>query len=135
MSISTIIQHDLASLVFTASENRPDHVDTTFIRVDLWGKEFDKPLFSNYQQAPTSKKYLKAVAKASSLNLNELVIKPGRGNKSGVWVHPLIASHYASWLNADFAVIVNETFRKFLDADVSIALSVIDQNCNFCRKI
>lgn len=117
-------------LITLASKDRPPHIDSTFIRVDLWGKEFQKPLFGNYEKEPTSKKYLKAAASKSSFKLNELVIKPGRGNKTGVWVHPLVASHYAAWLNADFAVAVNETFLKVIEGDAELGAEMILRDHN-----
>lgn len=132
---ASIVHQDFTALVTSASENRPSHINSTFIRVDLWGKGFGKPLFGNYEKEPTSKKYMKAVSKKSSFKLNELVTKPGRGNKSGVWVHPLIASHYAAWLNADFAVVVNETFLKVVEGDADLGAELILRDHNKDRQL
>jgi KilA-N domain len=122
---------DFNALIALASQNRPSHVDVTFIRVDLWEKEFDGDTrFRNYQDNADSKKYWSAVAVRVSSKKSDLFVTPGRGKKTGVWVHPLIASHYASWLNADFAVMVNETFLKVVEGDADLGADLILRDHN-----
>jgi hypothetical protein len=83
MSISTIVQYDFASLISTASENRPDNVDSTFIRVDLWGNKFNNLRFRNYETTADAKRYRKAVSERFRLKVSDLISKPKRGAGGG----------------------------------------------------
>jgi hypothetical protein len=123
---------DFTVLIHSASQDRPFHVPDDYARVDLWGKEFNKPLFGNYQKKPTTRDYLKALSSKISFKVNEMIIKPkrGLGGGTGTWVHPLIASHYASWLNADFALLVNETFLKVSEGDADLGADLILRDHN-----
>lgn len=128
---NSILPSNLTDLVVSSGENRPPHVDSTFIRVDLWGKEFDGDLrFRDYQDNSETKKYWSAVAERVRAKKRELFSTPGRGKRSGTWVHPLIASHYAAWLNADFAVLVNETFQKVVKGDAELGAELILRDHN-----
>lgn len=126
---------DFTALIAVASQNRPANIDSTFIRVDLWGKEFEGDTrFRNYEDNSETKKYWNAVCQRIRSKKSVLVIKPGRGYKTGVWVHPLIASHYAAWLNADFAVLVNETFLKVVEGDADLGAELILRDHNKDRQ-
>lgn len=127
------------SLIALASKDRPSHVPVSYIRVDPWGKESGWKSFSQYERYGKNKEYLKSVrtkvladSGVNSPKAQKLVFRPGRSGlkNSGTWVHPLIASHYASWLNADFALLVNETFLKVVEGDAELGADLILRDHN-----
>jgi KilA-N domain len=124
-----------ASLISLAQFNRPKHIPCDFVRVDLWGKEFgEKWEFKDYKRQAESKRYQKRLLERESLKVPELVLLPGRGSKDGTWVHPLIASHYASWLSADFAILVNQTFLRVMEGDSDLAAEMMIRDHNKDRQ-
>jgi hypothetical protein len=42
----------------------------------------------------------------------------------------LIASHYASWLSADFAILVNQTFLRVMEGDSDLAAEMMIRDHN-----
>lgn len=122
---------DFTALLTVSSSARPEHVPTEYIRVDHWGDAFDGDTrFRNYEDNAETKKYWNAVRQRVRSKKSELFCKPGRGKRTGIWVHPLIASHYAAWLNADFAVLVNETFHRVLEGDSDLAAEMMIRDHN-----
>lgn len=121
---------DFSALLSVSASGRPNHVPADYIRVDHWGIEFDGARFSHYETNTETKRYWKAVRERVSRKTGELVIKPGRGKRTGTWVHPLIASHYAGWLNAEFAVLVNETFLRVVEGDSDLAADMMIRDHN-----
>ncbi|MGL5065740.1 MAG: KilA-N domain-containing protein [Microcoleus sp.] len=130
-------QVDFTALLTVSSSDRPDHVPANYIRVDHWGAKFNNERFENYEKASDNRRYSKSVtAKLCSISskAQKPVIKPGQKYKgTGIWVHPLIASHYASWLNSDFAVVVNETFQRVLEGDSDLAADMMIRDHNKVR--
>jgi hypothetical protein len=132
---TTIVPSNFATLLESASLDRPSHVNSKFIRIDLWGSAFEGDLrFRDYQDNANAKKYWSAVAVRVSTKKRDLLVTPGRGKRTGTWVHPLIASHYAAWLNADFAVAVNETFLKVIEGDADLGAELILRDHNKDRQ-
>lgn len=132
---------DFTALLTVSSIDRPDNVPNDFIRVDHWGGKFDNARFSDYERVSETRRYWNAVLERfcgnsrktfSSKHFKDLVIKPkrGAGGGTGLWVHPLIASHYAAWLNSDFAVVVNETFHRVLEGDSDLAADMMIRDHN-----
>jgi hypothetical protein len=128
---------DFTLLLKESESNRPDHVPEDYVRVDHWGEGFEGDLrFRDYEANSESKKYWNAVAERFSAKKRELIHRPkrGLGGKTGTWVHPLIASHYAAWLNADFAVLVNETFLRVVEGDSDLAADMMIRDHNKDRQ-
>jgi KilA-N domain len=124
---------DFTELLTTSAKSRPDHVPNEYVRVDHWGEGFEGDLrFRDYEANSDSKKYWNAVAERFSAKKRELIHRPkrGLGGKTGVWVHPLIAAHYAAWLNPDFAVLVNETFLRVVEGDSDLAAEMMIRDHN-----
>jgi hypothetical protein len=76
---------------------------------------------------PTTKQLIDAVAK----NLNVVksdIYKTRRGrHNGGTWAHKILAVDYAGYLSADFKRIVNDTFLKVEEGDLSIIDRVMDR--------
>jgi hypothetical protein len=129
---------DFTLLLKESESNRPDHVPVEYVRVDRWGAVFNAPLFINYSRTAETKKYWEAVRARLCANMNKAqkpVFKPGQKHKgTGIWVHPLIAAHYAAWLNADFAVLVNETFLRVVEGDSDLAAEMMIRDHNKDRQ-
>ena len=127
-------QIDFTALLTISSKERPAHVPVDYIRVDHWGAEFDGAQMHHYEANAETKRYVRAVREKLSRNSGKAqnpIIKPGQKYKgTGTWVHPLIASHYAAWLNSDFAVVVNETFHRVLEGDSDLAADMMIRDHN-----
>lgn len=121
---------NFSQLLTVSAENRPANVRADYVRVDHWGKNFDHSRFDNYLQNTETKKYCKAVAARVCLNPSELIIRPGRGKKGGIWVHPYIAIHYGEWLSPDFAVVVKDTFKRVVEGDSDLAAEMMIRDHN-----
>jgi hypothetical protein len=120
-----------SELISIAQVDRPAGVPSNYVRVDLWGKEFGEDWrFTRYREQIETKRYWKSVSERERAKMGQLVYAPGRGGKTGTWVHPLIASHYASWLSADFALLVNQTFLQVLDGDSDLAAEMMLRDHN-----
>jgi KilA-N domain len=128
---------NFTELLVTSAQSRPDHVPAEYVRVDHWQGVFDAR-FSHYEENAETKKYWDAVRAKLCRNsgiAQKPVFKPGQKHKgTGIWVNPLIASHYAAWLNTDFAVLVNETFLKVLDGDSDLAAEMMIRDHNKDRQ-
>jgi hypothetical protein len=124
---------DFTLLLKESESNRPEHVPEGYVRVDHWQGAFDAR-FSHYEENAETKRYYNAVRAKLCRNsgfAQKPVFKPGQKHKgTGIWVHPLIASHYAAWLNVDFAVLVNETFLRVVEGDSDLAADMMIRDHN-----
>jgi KilA-N domain len=129
---------DFNVLLTISQSDRPQHVPTDYVRVDHWGSKFNDVRFDNYERLDETKRYWKAVRERLSShvrNAQKPVFKPGQKYKgTGTWVHPLIAAHYAAWLNPEFAVLVNETFLRVLEGDSDLAADMMIRDHNKSRQ-
>jgi hypothetical protein len=58
-----------------------------------------------------------------------LVVKAdGKGRYAETWVHPLVAIKLAEWLSPEFDVYVKQTFKRYLDGDITLADDIIQRN-------
>jgi hypothetical protein len=125
---------DFTLLLKESESNRPDHVSAEYVRVDHWGDNFNDSRFRHYEENQETKKYWNSVREKLCRNSGKAqkpVFKPGQKYKgTGIWVHPLIAAHYAAWLNADFAVLVNETFIRVVEGDSDLAAEMMIRDHN-----
>lgn len=128
---------NFTELLATSAQSRPGHVPEEYVRVDHWQGVFGTR-FSHYEENAETKKYWKAVREKLCRNsgfAQKPVFKPGQKHKgTGTWVHPLIAAHYAAWLNTDFAVLVNETFLRVVEGDSDLAADMMIRDHNKDRQ-
>jgi hypothetical protein len=135
MAKKIVSPRNFSELILIAQSDRPSEVPNHYIRVDSWGKSFgDGHGFPRYKAQSQAKKYWKSVSVRESIKTDELALSPGRGGKAGTWAHPLIASHYASWLSADFALLVNKTFLQVLEGDSDLAAEMMIRDHNKERQ-
>jgi hypothetical protein len=104
------------------SSTRPDgYVDAT-----KWCKHFNYRL-ARWKELPETK------ARTNKLAQNQS-IKPwiieGKGRSARTFVHPVMAIHLASYLSPEFANYVAQTFQRYLEADATLAIEIIDRNNN-----
>lgn len=51
----------------------------------------------------------------------------GKGRGSKTWLHPIAAIHLAQYLSPEFANYVAETFKRYLEGDISLASEIVDR--------
>jgi KilA-N domain len=128
---------DFTLLLKESELNRPDHVPIEYVRVDHWQPVFNAQ-FHHYEQNAETKRYWNAVREKLSRDsaiAQKMIFKPGQKHKgTGTWMHPLIAAHYAAWLDADFAVLVNETFIRVVEGDSDLAAEMMIRDYNKDRQ-
>lgn len=105
-----------------ANTRSDDYVSATGIVKGFEGKRLE-----NYKRMPETKAYLATVGKKYNLCIAQLIeTKPGKGG--GTHLHPLVAIDFARYLSPDFAVFVAETFKRYLDGDVTLATEVVNRS-------
>ena len=50
------------------------------------------------------------------------------GKHKQVFVHPLVAIELASWLSTEFAIYVNEVFKKYLEGNADLGAKIIERD-------
>lgn len=58
------------------------------------------------------------------------LIQTKEGKGGGTYVHPLVAIALAEWLSSDFHVHVLETFKRYLERDITLADEIIQGETN-----
>jgi hypothetical protein len=61
-------------------------------------------------------------------NSTRLVIESSEKGKSAIaWVHPILAIKLAEWLSPEFDIFVKETFKRYLDGDITLADDIVQR--------
>jgi len=109
-------------LVSSAKRENDNYVNAT-----KWCKQFGKGKECwRFKDLDSTTIFVKACCKNLSLDLVEVIqTKQGRGG--GTWIHPLIAIKLAEWLSPDFEVFVKEVFVAYIEADISLADSIVER--------
>lgn len=55
------------------------------------------------------------------------IIETRRGKGSETWVHPLVAIELAKWLSPEFHLHVLETYRRYVEGDITLADEIIQR--------
>jgi len=70
--------------------------------------------------------FVQAVAKKFKYT-KSYVLVPKAGRNGGTWAHWQIALAYAQWLSPELHMACNEVFKQFMEADASLAVSVLER--------
>lgn len=97
-----------------------------YINASKWCAAFGKE-FDNYSRLAETKKRWKAVAERITSDVRQLK-NSTRGANGGIWIHPLCAIDLAMWLSPEFAAFVIETFKRYLDGDITLADEVLQRS-------
>lgn len=95
-----------------------------YVNATKWCTAYGKR-FNNYSRLADTKRAWNAVAARLDSDVSRLIIK-GDGHKD-TYVHPLIAVHLSQWLNPDFHAFVLDIFRRYLEADITLADEIIQK--------
>jgi hypothetical protein len=107
--------------------NSSKRENDNYVNATKWCKQFGKGKeWSRFMQVETTIKFVEACCQKLNLSTKE-VIQAKQGRNGGTWVHPLIAIKLAEWLSPDFEVFVKEVFVAYIEADISLADSIIER--------
>lgn len=92
-----------------------------YVNATKWCQAFGKR-WNNYSQA--RKPYIDRVSTKTEIQSTK-VERIGRVKQT--FVHPLVAVDLAAWLSDDFALVVNETFHRYLTGDITLADEILQR--------
>ena len=107
--------------------NSSKRENDNYVNATKWCKQFGKGKeWWRFKDLDSTSIFVKACCENLTLDQNEVIqTKQGRGG--GTWVHPLVAIKLAEWLSPDFEVFVKEVFVAYIEADISLADSIIER--------
>lgn len=117
---------DFKSMIQTARR------DDDYINASAWCKQYGKRI-TNYLRTKETKAFLKSLSEVKTLRCESLVLKPEQGVKGDTWVHPLVSINLAQWLSSDFAVVVADVFKSYLEADPELAKDIINRQTDIAK--
>ncbi len=112
---------DFTALVSSTTRSSDDYVNAS-----KWCAAFGKH-FRDYIRYQGTQNRWKAIAERIGVNSPQLK-QTTRGANGTTWIHPLCAIDLAMWLSPEFAVYVNQTFKRYLDADITLADEVLQRS-------
>lgn len=98
-----------------------------YINASKWCAAFGKR-FDHYSSNAETRKRWKAIAERVPPNSGEVQLRKSTAGKAGIWIHPLCAIDLAMWLSPEFAAYVIETFKRYLDGDITLADEVLQRS-------
>lgn len=108
------------ALVETSTREKDNKVNATRY-CQAFGKEF-----SEFQRLPSTAILLNTIEQTYNLGKSQ-VLEVKRGKGGGAWVHPLVAIELAGWLSPDFKIHVLDTYRRYVEADITLADEIIQR--------
>ena len=107
--------------------NSSKRENDNYVNATKWCKQFGKGKeWWRFKDLDSTSIFVKACCENLTLDQNEVIqTKQGRGG--GTWVHPLVAIKLAEWLSPDFEVFVKEVFVAYIEADISLADSIVER--------
>jgi hypothetical protein len=100
-----------------------------YVNATKWCAKYGYDL-SNWKKSPQTKAKVKAFLAHSKYYGVKPWIVSRIGRTSETWVHPIMAIHLASYLDAEFANHVAGVFQRYLEGDANLAIEIIDRNNN-----
>lgn len=106
------------------SDNRRSSDD--FVNATQWCKRFGKR-WAKFEELSETKAFIRACCEKKKVPKKDLIHSVQR---SGTFIHPLIAIKLAEWLSPEFEVFVKETFRSFVEAPEEFAADILIKSHN-----
>lgn len=103
--------------------------EDNYVNATALCKEFEYRL-QRWKELPETKAKIKAFNSTNKLAQNvsiKAVIVTGKGRGATTWLHPVMAVHLAQYLSPEFANFVAETFKRYLEADPTLADDIIQR--------
>lgn len=116
----SLFSNDLENLV---KENTRH--DDNWVNATKWCKYYGKR-FSNFTRLQEIKLFIAKLSKKLGYSDVSKVVEHNSGKDT--FIHPLLAIKLAEWLNPDFDICVKETFKRFLDNDITLADEIIQRS-------
>lgn len=112
---------DYSSLVSNTTRSSDDYINAS-----KWCAAFGKH-FRDYIRYDRTKNRWNAIAERIGVNSPQLK-NTTRGASGATWIHPLCAIDLAMWLSPEFAAYVVETFKRYIDSDITLADEVLQRS-------
>lgn len=110
---------NFSNLVKTTTRSEDSYINAT-----AWCREFGTEWYE-FTRLPETKRYLKALENSKTGKIPYL--KSVAGRYGGTWVHPLVAIQLAKWLSPEFAVFVNQVFKRYIEGDITLADDILQR--------
>jgi hypothetical protein len=87
-------------------------------------------LYADWKRLENTHAYLNELSCDMGYPISTLIeiIKGGKSNKQGTWVHPYVATNLAQWLSPKFAVFVSKLVFRYLNGDLSLIDEIKNNN-------
>ncbi len=133
-----LFSYELQALIDRYKRNQDDWINAT-----KWCEHFGKK-FEDFKSE--KKTFLRAAAikinqtteslkpmhskgsNSSNVILSVILKAEGKGRYAQSYVHPIVAIKLAEWLSPEFDVFVKETFKRYLDSDITLADDIIQRS-------
>lgn len=96
-----------------------------WVNASKWCKAYGRK-WRDFSKNNGVRKYLKHL-QHKALNGVKPTRVEGKGRNAQTYVHPLVAIKLAEWLDPDFEVYVKDTFKRFLEGDITLADEIIQR--------
>ena len=119
-----LFSYELQGLIDNAKRNQDDWINAT-----KWCEHFGKQWYE-FSRSKEIKRFLKALENQHSDfdNGKSPISKIRNGKAWETWIHPIVAIKLAEWLSPEFDVFVKETFKRYLDGDITLADDIIQRS-------
>jgi hypothetical protein len=98
-----------------------------WVNATKWCNYFGKK-WAQIAKQPNFKKYLETLQGRLFTHSDKKALYEVKGKPKQTWVHPLVAIKLAEELSPEFDVYVKETFKRYLDGDITLADDIIQRN-------
>lgn len=119
-NIQTNLFSDPLQVLVTENTRNDDWVNAT-----KWCGYFGKR-FNNFTRLKETKFFIENMLSKTGYSHLSNLIETVSGKDT--FVHPLIAIKLAEWLSPDFDLFVKETFKRYLDGDITLADDIIQRS-------
>lgn len=102
-----------------------------WVNATKWCQYFGKE-WNDISKQPSFKQFITTLVKTlfqGTTDKKSVVNSVNKGRAgSETWVHPLVAIKLAEWLSPEFDVFVKQTFKRYLEADITLADDILQRN-------
>lgn len=123
----SLTQLDLFGNQLESLINDNIRLDDNWINATKWCQYYNKQWAQVIKQ-PNFNRYMKALCEKFFGHSDIKSLYQVTGKPKQVWTHPLVAIKLAEELNPDFDIYVKETFKRFLDNDITLADEIIQRS-------
>lgn len=98
-----------------------------WVNATKWCQYFGKE-WNDISKQPSFQRFLESLCTSLFGHTDKKSVYKVSGKPKQVWVHPLVAIKLAEWLSPEFDVFVKQTFKRYLEADITLADDILQRN-------